>query len=936
MKFPRMRKASEPSLEQRVNRSFCSSPKALFQIMLLVAKNWFNRKWSDLSLRNKGVVFLFLPIAALLFNSALIYHFAAQRGNAQSWVIHTFQVQLKLQEILSNLSAVVVDTRTYQLTKDRLTLDLARKEESAVLAAVYAVQLLTADNPRQQQLIPQLSDVIRHRLKYLLDRAVIDEPFAVPKEIENQAGQRTILRLIDHMAKEEATLMPARTGRLSQAGEFEIKTGVVTVLMGIVCGSLGIWLFLTGVSRRISAVGRQVALLAEGIQIQRIDQHSDEIGLVCAGLERTSALLVERETAVRSSNALVEQTADLGARRFQSLVNATAQIVWITDVNGQVYPGSRDLSGLADERFELFAHAGWREFIHPEDRAAVQTIWANALADRKAYECEFRLHTGDQSYREFHMRGMPVLDANGDVCEWIRTASDVSEAKRADGMRRQLAAIVESSDDAIFSITLDDVIASWNKGAERVFGYSADEVLGRNLRVLSAGGIDDMDLDRQCVETGLAIKNRDVRRQHKNGSLLTVALTLSPIRDAAGRVSGVSKIARDVTAHRLVEELLQQQANLLEQAYEPMIAWEPSGLIAYWNRGAQDLYGYSSEQAVGRNIHQLLRTRHPSSLVETEQQLATEHLWIGELEHIKSSGAPITVESRQKRLALANGRSLILESNHDITLRKEAEKAMRQMNELLEARVSERTRQLSEANAELEAFCYSVSHDLRAPLRSVEGIAKILVRDHGEVLNDTGLDLIRRMRAATVRMGQLIEDLLGLSKISRAEVHRQSVDLSKLAAAVVDDLSSRDTERRIEIELEPGLVAEADPRLLRVALENLFGNAWKFTGKNPSARITFGAAESGEYGLSYFVRDNGAGFDMAFANQLFAPFQRLHAASEFEGTGIGLATVQRIIHRHQGRIWADSRPGAGATFSFTLGNLSAPAIEQETPCPPGL
>jgi light-regulated signal transduction histidine kinase (bacteriophytochrome) len=245
---------------------------------------------------------------------------------------------------------------------------------------------------------------------------------------------------------------------------------------------------------------------------------------------------------------------------------------------------------------------------------------------------------------------------------------------------------------------------------------------------------------------------------------------------------------------------------------------------------------------------------------------------------------------------------------------------MRQMNEVLEDRVAERTHQLAEANEELEAFCSSVSHDLRAPLRSVEGFAKILLRDYGSVLDAKAQDLMRRMRAATARMGQLIEDLLKLSRISRTEVHRQSADLSALASAVVDDLRASQPERSVEIQVEPGVIAEADARLVRVVLENLLGNAWKFTGKTDAARIEFGVTGMEGNDLQYYVRDNGAGFDMASADQLFAPFQRLHSAAEFEGTGVGLATVRRVIQRHRGRIWADSAPGRGATFFFTLGD----------------
>jgi PAS domain S-box-containing protein len=887
--------------------------------MLRIAEVWLTQHWGDLSLRNKGIAFLFLPVAALVLNGALSYQFNSERQNAQFWLTHTFKVQIGLQQIMAELSTVAIDCRAYKLTKDIQILREARKRTSEMLAGLDALKVLTTDNPKQQGRIYDLRGVIESRLQYLFQRAVADDQLPVQKELESQAEQRAILGLIDRMSQEEAALMVVRVETLTRMQNREVVTGAIAFLVGVVSGILGIWLFLTGIAQRISAIGKQVFQLAEGVQIERSDRHRDEIGLVCGGLELASRLLVEREQAIRKSNALVEETTQLGERRFHALVNATAQIVWIADENGRPHPASPELCALTDNNFKLFVRDGWQASIHPKDRAAVQALWADGLANRKSYECEFRLQIADGSYRDFQLRGVPVLEPNGNIREWIQMANDVTEKKRMAALRRQLAAIVESSDDAIFSITLDDIIASWNKGAEKVFGYASEEVLGHSVHMLTPGQVDDMDLDRKCIESGVAIKNDGILRRNKNGELITVALTVSPIYDGAGQITGVSKIARDVTAQKQAEELLQQQANLLEQAYEPMIAWESKGLIMYWNQGAQDLYGFDSQQAIGRNIHQLLQTRHPSPPLEIEQQLATQKVWIGELEHVTSQGLTITVESRQKRLELSDGRSLILECNHDVTLRKQAESAMRQMNETLERNVAERTRQLSEANAELEAFCYSVSHDLRAPLRSVEGFAKILVRDHGATLDETALNLLGRLRSATLRMGQLIEDLLSLSKISRAEIHRQSVDLSELAAAVVDDLSASHPERKVEVELEPGLTAKADPRLLRVALENLLGNAWKFTGKSEAPRISFGVSGTNGEGFSYYVRDNGAGFDMAFADQLFAPFQRLHAASEFEGTGIGLATVQRIIHRHDGRIWADSGPGKGATFFFTLG-----------------
>lgn len=237
---------------------------------------------------------------------------------------------------------------------------------------------------------------------------------------------------------------------------------------------------------------------------------------------------------------------------------------------------------------------------------------------------------------------------------------------------------------------------------------------------------------------------------------------------------------------------------------------------------------------------------------------------------------------------------------------KKIEDELRRLNEQLEV-----------SNRELEAFSYSVSHDLRAPLRGIDGFSQALLEEYTDRLNDQGKDYLHRISAASKRMGQLIDDLLGLSRVTRSEMHREKVDMSALVQSIAAEIKRAQPERKAEFIIADGIVTDGDARLLRIALENLLGNAWKFTSKRPYATIEFGVTQHG--GKSdYFVRDNGAGFDMAYADKLFSAFQRLHSPAEFPGTGIGLAIVQRIIHRHQGHIWAEGAIDKGATFYFTL------------------
>jgi PAS domain S-box-containing protein len=371
--------------------------------------------------------------------------------------------------------------------------------------------------------------------------------------------------------------------------------------------------------------------------------------------------------------------------------------------------------------------------------------------------------------------------------------------------------------------------------------------------------------------------------------------------------------------------------SLIEASPDPLVTISPLGKITDVNKATEAATGVGREEMIGTDFAQYF-TNAESASTGYKRVLAEGLVRDYPLTIRDRSGRQMDVLYSATTYADESGELQgVFAAARDVTERKRAETEIRELNATLEQRVQERTTELEAANKELSAFAYSVSHDLRSPLRTIDGFSRILEEDYGSRVDDEGRDSLHRVRAAAQKMGGLIDDLLKLSRLSRSEMTREQVDLSALTRGIAEELRTGDPARNVTFDIAPGLVVHGDKALLTILLDNLLGNAWKFTSKHPSARIEIGVTEK-EGQSVYFVRDDGAGFDMAHVGTLFAPFQRLHGMAEFPGTGIGLATVQRVVQRHGGRAWAEGEVEKGATFYFTLGmeGIEAKAKSQET------
>ena len=493
----------------------------------------------------------------------------------------------------------------------------------------------------------------------------------------------------------------------------------------------------------------------------------------------------------------------------------------------------------------------------------------------------------------------------------IQVASDLVMTHLGMNLMDKIRALVGDSQQEEQHL-LEGSTAKKEKGTqETIRSVFLGGTLG-GLALLSLFGTLKLELARRYRAESELRRHRD----HLEELVATRTQDLERINRALQTEASTS--ARTMVALRESHERLRLQAAALQAAANAIAITDRAGVIQWVNDAFTHLTGYSAAEVIGQNPRALKSGRHEQEFYKRMwETILAGRVWHGVIVNKRKDGGLYTEEMTITPVMDAGAITHFIAIKQDITERQQAEEEIRKLNMELDERIRLRTSELQTSNKELEAFCYSVSHDLRAPLRGINGFSQALVEDYSDKLDATGIDFLQRICDSCQRMAQLIDDLLNLSRLSRADMRRQPVSLSDLAREVAHGLRETTPGRAVEFRIAEGVTATGDPALLQVALSNLLANAWKFTAKGAESIIEFGVRQPDGHAI-YFVRDNGTGFDMAYADKLFKPFQRLHAMREFPGTGIGLATVERVIRRHGGRVWAEAAPGQGATFYFTL------------------
>ena len=695
----------------------------------------------------------------------------------------------------------------------------------------------------------------------------------------------------------------------------------VGIALIVTLGAVGVALLIAqSLQRRITEPILSLAETARVISEERDYSvrarkvSSDELGLLTDAFNQMLRRIEDQTLALAQGEKQLRLALDSSRTGTWDWNILTGKMVW--DEYSQGLFGLKP--GVFGETLDYFF-----QLIHPDERSEVRKHLDTALLNKSEFNAEFR--SDATPGRTVAARGRAQYNERGEPVRMTGLMSDVTLRKQAEAVQAFLAAIVESSDDAIVGKDLSGNVISWNSGAERMFGYLADEIIGQSIsRVLSPDHPDEEEEILRQVRKG-SIRHLETVRIRKDGKPINVSLTVSPIRNEQQQIIGMSSVARDITERKAAAAELEHQAGILREQAQMLdlanvLARDLSDRIILWNTGSEKMYGWTRAEALGKVSQELLATQFRQPLEEIRSQLFSQGHWEGELVHRRKDGQLITVMSQWVLYRDEKGReAAILEVNNDVTERKKAEEQILKMNAELEQRVQVRTAELTAANRELEAFTYSVAHDLRAPLRHIDAFSKILHDDFSGSMPPEAHRFLDNIRNGSRNMSRLVDDLLNLARVGRQELRRQPTPLKELVEEVKLDLVREAEGRKIEWKIDSLPVIECDPGLMKQVFANLLSNAVKYTRPRNVAVIEVGQERVDGHN-AIFVRDNGVGFNMRYADKLFGVFQRLHRAEDFEGTGVGLATVERIVRKHGGSIWAQAELNRGATFYFTIAN----------------
>lgn len=616
--------------------------------------------------------------------------------------------------------------------------------------------------------------------------------------------------------------------------------------------------------------------------------------------------------------------------RFQAMVNGIPQLAWMAQGDGHIFWYNQRWFEYTGTTLAQMEGWGWQSVHDPATLPSILERWKASLLTGEPFEMEFPLRGADGSFRMFLTRVHPSKDAQGRVVHWFGTNTDISELKRAEeGLRaseRRVRSLMESTAEAIVGTDLEGHCTFCNVAALQLLGYTDQaELLGKDVYAVMhhsrADGSSSSPHDcpiGQAARGGHPFHADDLTHWRKDGTCFPAECWSHPVFDD-GRTVGAVLTFFDISERKRAQDLSHRLAAIVTSSNDAIIGKTLDGIITSWNPGAEAMYGYSADEMIGCS---LTRVVPPERLAEFHAIL--DRIRSGEtVSHIETGRVnkdgqliDISLSVSPLRDAMGNlvGGSTIA---RDITEKKAAEREIRRLNEELERRVVERTAQLELANKELEAFTYSVSHDLRAPLRHISGFSRMLLEEFGPTIPPDAQHYAERIAQGTRRMGLLVDDLLNLGRVGRQELRLQVTGLRPIVDEVIAELQPDCAGRQIEWKIGALPLAECDPGLLKQVLQNLISNAIKFTRPRTPAVIEIDQRLEDGAQIIY-VRDNGVGFSMKYADKLFGVFQRLHRQEDFQGTGVGLATVQRIIQKHGGRIWADAELDRGATFFFTL------------------